>query len=182
MWTLRAKQRSSRKPISLLLVAQLIFQLIVPAVAVANVPPVADAGPDRTVEEDILVALEGKDNGAVTINNDAKYANSTAVTLNLAAADPEGSPISMRFKNDGGAWSGWGSFASSKSWQLPAIQGTRKVWAQFKDVAGNLSEPISDTIFLDTTAPQRQKITAPRLLSNVTSGRTIRAAWSATDT
>ncbi len=88
--------------------------------------------------------------GSVVINSDAEYANIAAVTLTLSSPDAVG----MRFKNESGAWSGWESYATSKSWTLSAGDGTKTVSVQFKDVAGNISvDTISDTIILDTTPP-----------------------------
>jgi len=90
--------------------------------------------------------------GTISINNGAQYTNSTSVTLNLSASDSSG-VSKMRFSNDGTSWSGEENYATSKAWALISGDGTRTVYVQYKDNAGNWSGSISDTIILDTTAP-----------------------------
>ena len=60
----------------------------------------------------------------------------------------------MRFSNDNSTWSGWETYATTKNWTLAGGDGTRTVYAQFSDDAGNItSAQISDAIGLDTTLP-----------------------------
>lgn len=93
--------------------------------------------------------------GTVLINQGAPYANSSAVKLNLSAKDnSSGVGLGqMRFSNDGTNWSCWEAYATTKSWNLTSGNGTKTVSAQFKDKAGNISSPVSDSIILDTTPP-----------------------------
>ena len=88
--------------------------------------------------------------GTVTINGGARYTASQGVTLGMQAS---AGVSSMRFRNDGGVWSAWEAYTTSRSWTLNSSNGTRKVEAQFRDRAGNVSEYASDTIILDTVAP-----------------------------
>jgi hypothetical protein len=74
---------------------------------------------------------------------------SRSVTLKLSASDP--SPASgvdsMRFRNGGTTtWSSWFDYSTSKSWTLTAGAGTKTVYVQYKDRAGNNSAAASDTI------------------------------------
>ncbi|MBI3307736.1 MAG: discoidin domain-containing protein, partial [Candidatus Omnitrophica bacterium] len=92
--------------------------------------------------------------GTLKINNDASYANSQDVTLNLTASDATSGLDQMRFSTDSGTtWTAWENIASTKSLQLPVGDGTKEVQYQLRDKAGNLSPPIIDTITLDTTLP-----------------------------
>jgi hypothetical protein len=61
----------------------------------------------------------------------------------------------MRGMNDGGTWSPWEDYATSSSWTLPSSDGSKTVYVEFRDAAGNVSSPgtISDDITLDTTGP-----------------------------
>jgi hypothetical protein len=59
----------------------------------------------------------------------------------------------MQFSNDNVTYSTAQTYATSKSWTLTTGNGTKTVWARFKDTPGNWSTPYSDTILLDTTAP-----------------------------
>lgn len=96
--------------------------------------------------------------GNVTINSGAAYANSTSVTLDLSYSDGSGSSVAqMQFSNDASTWSVWETVAASASWTLSAGDGTKTVYAHYKDAAGNDStDTISDTIILDSTPPTVQ--------------------------
>jgi uncharacterized repeat protein (TIGR01451 family) len=94
--------------------------------------------------------------GTVKINGGAAYTKSASVRLSLSATDP--APASglagMRFMNDGGgSWSAWQPYATTKSWTLRNANGTRTVYVQYKDRAGNVSTSALDRIILDTVEP-----------------------------
>jgi len=79
--------------------------------------------------------------GSIVINNGVASANSTSVTLNLSANDTGGSGLdSMRFANSGGTTTAWEPYQTTKSWTLPSGSGTKIVYVQFKDKAGNISD------------------------------------------
>jgi hypothetical protein len=87
--------------------------------------------------------------GTISINGGAASTASRSVTLRLSASDP--SPASgvayMRFRNGGTTtWSSWLAYSTSKSWRLTAGAGTKTVYVQYKDRAGNVSAAASDTI------------------------------------
>jgi subtilisin-like proprotein convertase family protein len=98
--------------------------------------------------------------GSVTVAGGQPVVTDPTVALGLAAADPApGTPVArMRFSNDGVTWSAYQPFAPSSAWTLPAGDGTRTVYAQFEDAAGNPSAVTSDTIRLDTDAPRAVKV------------------------
>ncbi|HEY5541121.1 MAG TPA: hypothetical protein VIL41_06690, partial [Coriobacteriia bacterium] len=75
-----------------------------------------------------------------------------------------GSGVSqMRFSNDGSTWSSWQAYSTTASWTLTSGDGTKTVYAQFKDNAGNASSAtISDTIGLDTVAPTATRTSPTR--------------------
>jgi len=86
--------------------------------------------------------------GSVTINNGATTANSTAVALTLQATDVNG--VSQMCISNTSTCTAWEPFVTTKSWILPEGDGTKTVYASFKDVAGNInSTPSSSTIVLD---------------------------------
>ena len=90
--------------------------------------------------------------GTIKINAGHPYTRSPSVTLSLSATDPTpASGIgSMRLMNDGGSWSAWIPYAATKSWTLRNANGTRSVYVQYKDRAGNISATSLDRIILDT--------------------------------
>lgn len=93
--------------------------------------------------------------GIVAINNNALYTTTTVVTLNLSATDTGsgmGTDAQMRFSNDNVNWSTPEPYATTKSWTLTSGDGPKTVYAKFKDIAGNWSSIVSDTINLDTVA------------------------------
>ena len=99
--------------------------------------------------------------GTVTINAGAAGTAVTAVSVAVPATDA-GSGVSLvRLSNlatvSGGVLSGAGStsfaYATPIAWDLPAGDGTKTVYAQWRDGAGNWSAPVSDTIVLDANAP-----------------------------
>jgi hypothetical protein len=90
--------------------------------------------------------------GSIAINGGVVATNSLAVTLSLTANDNSGSVASMRFRNEGQNWSAWEQFGPEKTWYIWSGDGTKTVYAQFMDIAGNVSE-YSNNIILDTVKP-----------------------------
>ena len=91
--------------------------------------------------------------GTLAVNGADDFTASASVTLAVSATDNSGSVASMRFGTDGSTWSSWEGYATTKELTLDSINGTRTVYAQFKDNAGNESSLCSDSIVLDTIPP-----------------------------
>ena len=91
--------------------------------------------------------------GQITVNNGAAYTKTTQVTLALSANDPGGAVVSMSFSTDGRNWSPDESYQTTRAYTLPAGDGTKTVYARFRDRAGLYSDPASDSIILDTRPP-----------------------------
>ncbi|UQZ34807.1 hypothetical protein C2I18_15495 [Paenibacillus sp. PK3_47] len=89
--------------------------------------------------------------GSVGINSGAAKTGSTDVTLHLTGSDPNGQ-VDMRLMNDGGSWTDWMPFSSTKSWTLRDGEGIREVTVEMRDQAGNTAS-FNDTIELDQTKP-----------------------------
>jgi hypothetical protein len=51
-----------------------------------------------------------------------------------------------RFKNAGGDWTGWSPYEQRKAWRLSVGEGNKRVYVQYKDLMGNVSDPVSDAI------------------------------------
>ena len=117
--------------------------------------------------------------GSVSIAGGAAGTRTRAVVLNLSASDPQpGSGISdVRFSNDGTTFSAFQGYAATSPWTLAAGDGTKKVYAQFRDNDGNLSPVVSDTIVLDTTGPKARKLRPKRGADDVAPGTNIKM-WS----
>lgn len=91
--------------------------------------------------------------GSVTVDSGATYANSTDVALALTASDTGSGVSSMRFSNNGLTWGKWDTYSATAAWSLSVGDGTKTVYAQFRDAAGNTSPSCTDSIVLDSTAP-----------------------------
>ncbi|MRR52319.1 MAG: hypothetical protein EG825_15650, partial [Rhodocyclaceae bacterium] len=100
--------------------------------------------------------------GTLQINGGADYTNKTAVTLGMTAADgATGSGISQaRYSLNGTTWSAWEAYKPTRAFTLPAGAGSKTVYAQLKDKAGNASEPVMDSITLDISRPSDGSCTA----------------------
>jgi hypothetical protein len=73
----------------------------------------------------------------------------------------------MRFSNDGTTFSAYQPFAATAAWTLAGSDGTKTVFAQFKDGDGNESAVVSDTITLDVLGPHSTKTTPKNNAKNV---------------
>lgn len=90
--------------------------------------------------------------GSVLIDNDDATTTSTSATLSIAASDAETRIQDMRISTDGAVDSEpWEPYVTSRAVTLPAGSGTKTVIVQFRNNAGMLSAPVSDTIELITT-------------------------------
>ncbi len=91
--------------------------------------------------------------GTIAIGQGMAFTNTSTITLSMAAIDNSGSVSAMRLSNDGTVWAAWESFTTTKIWTLAAGSGTRTVWVQFRDPAGNASASVSDSIVIDLVPP-----------------------------
>ena len=102
-----------------------------------------------------LLAVFHFSSDAVAIDDGATWSNTRDVALTLAAASvAPGGVTGMRFSDDGKTWPAeFSAFAGTSAYTLPAGDGAKTVFAQFQDSEGNISDPVSATIKLDTTGP-----------------------------
>jgi hypothetical protein len=101
---------------------------------------------------DTIVLDRTAPNCAMSISGGSPYTKSSSVTLNLSCTDATSGVSRMRFKDSGGAWTSWEAYASTKAWGLPPGDGSKAVYVEIEDGAGNTSQ-CSDDITLDTAAP-----------------------------
>jgi hypothetical protein len=94
--------------------------------------------------------------GTVAINGKDVSTKSQTVRLYLSASDPSSTTsgpstasgvASMRFRNENTTtWSDWFDYSGMLEWQLSNGAGTKTVYAQYKDRAGNVSATAYDKI------------------------------------
>ncbi|MBU1088092.1 MAG: hypothetical protein KKD05_11330, partial [Candidatus Omnitrophica bacterium] len=106
----------------------------------------------------LIIATQGIDTtpptGNITINTDDVYTTSTDVTLTLSAIDGESGLGLIQFSNDNITYSDPESYNTFKDWTLTTGDGEKTVYVKYQDIAGNWSQPFTDTIILDTTGYQ----------------------------
>lgn len=125
--------------------------------------------------------------GFITINEGTEETWRTTVTLTVRAQDSGSSVDQMRFSNDGTSWSEWELYRPSKAWDLTAYGGNpnlgeKVVYVQFKDKAGNISDPTRAAIRL-VQLSEMQILRVPEdfatigeALQQIAPGRTILVA------
>jgi probable HAF family extracellular repeat protein len=110
------------------------------------------AGNTSSASDSVTVTVEDKTapGGTVSINNGDTRTRSRSVTLTLSATDPSpGSGVTqMRISNteSGLSSASWEAYSTSKAWTLTVGTGTKTVYVQYRDGAGNDSVVVKDTI------------------------------------
>lgn len=92
--------------------------------------------------------------GSVSINAGAPATAQRVVTLGLVASDDASGVTQMRFSNDGLSFSPAVPYAGTAQWGLAGADGTKTVFVQYQDGAGNWSGAFSATILLSGSATQ----------------------------
>lgn len=90
--------------------------------------------------------------GSITINSGAAYTATASVTLSLTYSDATSDVSQVRYRTAPFSPSDWISPAATKVWSLGSGDGTKTVFYEVKDNAGNIAV-FNDTIILDTAAP-----------------------------
>ncbi len=111
------------------------------------------AGNESDVVSDDIGLDRAGPAGSLTIAGGADWTTTLDVTLTPGATDPLSGVFEMRFSDDGATWSSWQGYSTTAPWTLAAQDGTRTVYAQYRDAVGNVSTASSDTIGLDRVAP-----------------------------
>jgi dipeptidyl aminopeptidase/acylaminoacyl peptidase len=88
--------------------------------------------------------------GSLAIQGGAARTRTLNVTLTLGASDPapSSSVNARRISNTSGglADAAWRPYAATEEWTLSSGRGTKTVYAQYRDAAGNVSPAARDTI------------------------------------
>ncbi len=129
--------------------------------------------------------------GSVTLKSGAAYTNSASVTVNLTASDDVGITdyyLSTSATKPLASDSGWVAISATANYSATVVytllsgDGTKTLYAHFKDAAGNVSSTASDSIVLDTTQPT-VAITTPTSNSvHIATSNPIALGGSASDT
>ncbi|MFD0588763.1 S-layer homology domain-containing protein [Paenibacillus sp. GCM10027627] len=112
-------------------------------------------GAISTYASDAITVDQTSPTGSITINSGAAWANQIQVSISALSNDAVSGVDSVQFSNVNGTWPGsWNPIGAGPwVWSLAAGDGTKTVYARFKDKAGNISTAYSDSISLDTIKP-----------------------------
>ena len=99
--------------------------------------------------------------GTISIDGGAASTSNTTLNLTLSASNPtSGDPVSdMAFSVNGGAYSAFQPYSTSATVAVPTGDGTKTVAVEYRNGAGAVSTPSSDTIYLVQTPPTITGIT-----------------------
>ncbi len=112
------------------------------------------SGKSEAVNTQIYTIDSTPPNGTVTINGGALYTSSPSVTLTFTCSDNSATGcVQMQLSNDNINWSTPVAYVNAKIWPLTSGDGSKSVYARFRDAAGNWSGASSNSIVLDSKAP-----------------------------
>lgn len=113
-----------------------------------------NAGNVSTGVSDTIVLDTVNPSGTMEINSGDAQTAVRNVVLTLSATDVTSGVDQMEVsENSDFSGASWESYAASKAFMLSTVDGTKTVYARFKDAAGNISATANDTIDYDSTAP-----------------------------
>jgi hypothetical protein len=117
-----------------------------------------DAAGNAASAQAEITLLSGP-SGSVAINSGAAWTNSPAVALSITAGDGVTQTCVADTDVGAAACTPWEQLEASKPWQLPAGDGDKSVFVYFRNAVNKTSEPATDSIVLDTTAPSGAAVT-----------------------
>jgi hypothetical protein len=105
-------------------------------------------------KDDIILDTTPPYSLSMLINDGEKQTNSTSVNLKLFALDNLSGISEMSFSYNSKNWSQWEKYSEFKKYYLLNEKGNNTIYFKVKDRAGNIANPISETIFINTTNPE----------------------------
>ncbi len=112
----------------------------------------------NSVFDTIILDTTPPERLSIAIKENVMYTNSEIVTFNLSAFDLLSGIKGMTFSRDGINWTPWEPFKFTKTISLASGDGEKNIFFKVIDDAGNIAEPIYDSIILDTTSPHSLSI------------------------
>ena|GEM_PF-703159 len=99
----------------------------------------------NTATQTVSFTVADQPSVSLHIESGAGHVSTTSVTLDV---ESEGAQY-CRFANENKDWSGWQNYRTEVPWTLSSGDGTKTVYAECKDDAGQVSGIASDTVVLD---------------------------------
>ncbi|MBL8617924.1 MAG: fibronectin type III domain-containing protein [Deltaproteobacteria bacterium] len=116
--------------------------------AVGGARPAASTSGDTTAPVGVSVVINGGD------------ATTRASRVSLALSATDDTAVTQMCVSQSSSCSSWVSYASTGATSLSGAAGPRTVYVRFRDAAGNVSDPVTDTIIYDATRPTDGTLTA----------------------
>jgi hypothetical protein len=129
---------------------------LIPGEGVKSVEAQFRDGDDKTsaVVKDSIILDQTPPMGWFVISGGADWTGDTHVMIDCYCTELQSHVSHTRFRNGDSPFSHWLPFSPTMSWTLLAGDGLKTVTAEFRDAAGHVSDPASDTIGLDQTPPE----------------------------
>lgn len=108
------------------------------------------------VSDNIILDTEAPQSAKMIINGGNRYTREFFVSIRLAAIGAAYMMVSNKPDFAGGKWEQYS--VSVSNWNIGDVDGVKTIYAKFKDLANNESEPTSSEIVLDRTAPGKPSV------------------------
>jgi len=111
----------------------------------------------NSAEQSVTFSVVNEPEVSIHIESGSGYVNTRNVRIDITAANAN----QCRFSNDGTVnWGSWFTYAipTSVSWTLSSGDGNKYVFVECKNNAGDVSDPASDSVYLDTSHGNRISI------------------------
>ena len=86
-------------------------------------------------------------------NDGAVATPDSTIRVTVIATDDLSGVSDMQFSTDGQRWDDWREYQPLTLWSFPQVDGTRRLWVRVRDRSGNVSEPATAAITIDTVSP-----------------------------
>jgi len=136
-----------------------------------------DAGNNVLARSDMIILDNTLPVGTMQVNSNTAYTTSLAVTLTSSVSDSLSGLVDMRFMDNGNwQWGAWEPYNATKVRTLNGVfTGTRGVYGQYRDAAGNIVQ-LFDSIIYDPTAPTGTMSVNSNAVYATTTAATINSA------
>jgi len=136
-----------------------------------------DAGNNVLARSDMIILDNALPVGTMQVNSNSAYTTSLVVTLTSSVSDSLSGLVDMRFMDNGNwQWGAWEPYSTTKVRPLSGVNtGTRGVYGQYRDAAGNVVQ-LYDSIIYDPTAPTGTMSVNSNAVYATTTAATINSA------
>lgn len=129
-----------------------------------------EAGNETEVFTDKVILDRQAPIGSIIINHDSTYSNQMKTFIRMETGDAVKARVSNTPTFDNASW---GAPVSAMTWVFKGLDGTKSIYMQLVDKAGNVSETFSDSIKIDTEAPIVRKVMIDNDISAAKEGKKV---------